>query len=207
MYGPKMVHPVSETASPMGSITHISRTPIFWGEISPSEHAVHVYGDDEVFMDALEGFIGGGLRAGEAAIVIATPDHLARLEERLVRHGIDMGLAQREGRYLGLPAQRILRDFMVDGWPDEERFFEVITTLLDKMRANGRRVRAFGEMVALLWSQGHAGATVRLEHLWNKLCEQERFPLFCAYPKAGFTSDPTKSIRELCAAHSRVFYA
>ena len=190
----------------MASVTPISRSPIFWGEISPCEHAVHVYGDDNVFMDALEGFIGAGLREGEAAIVIATPEHLAALDDRFFRHGIDMDAARSEGRYLGLPAERVLRDFMVNGWPDDERFFEVVTTLLDKMRADGRRVRAFGEMVALLWSQGHAAATVRLEHLWNKLCAQERFPLFCAYPKAGFTSDPTSSVRELCAAHSRVFY-
>lgn len=191
----------------MGSVTHISRSPIFWGEISPTEHAVHVYSDDDVFLDALQGFIGAGLRAGEAALVIATPGHLARLEERLERHGFDMEMARHEGRYLGLPAERILREFMVGGWPDEQRFFEVVTTLLDKMRSNGRRVRAFGEMVALLWSQGLAAATVRLEHLWSKLCQRERFPLFCAYPRAGFTSDPTSSIRELCAAHSRAFYA
>lgn len=191
----------------MGSITHISRSPVFWGGMSPSEHAVHLYGDEDLFMHALEGFIGAGLRAGEAAIVIATSPHLARLAQRLEDHGVDVEMARRESRYLGLPAERILRDVMVDGSPDEERFFEVITTILDKMRANGRRVRAFGEMVALLWAEGNAGATVRLEHLWNKLCERERFPLFCAYPKAGFTADPTSPIRELCAAHSRVFYA
>lgn len=190
----------------MGSVTQIVRSPIFWGEISPCEHAMQVYGDDDVFMDALEGFVGAGLREGEAALVIATPEHLEGLETRLRDRGVDLGSARFEQRYLGLPADRILRDFMVDGWPDEERFHEVVSTLLARMQSNGRRVRAFGEMVALLWSQGNAAATVRLEHLWNKLCEKERFPLFCAYPKAGFTTDPTSSIRELCAAHTRVFY-
>jgi hypothetical protein len=190
----------------MGTVTQLSRSPVFWGEISPCEHAMQVYGDDGVFMGALEGFIGAGLRQGEAAIVIATPEHLEGLEERLLRRGIDLDSARFEARYLGLPAERILRDFMVDGWPDEERFHEVVATLLGKVRANERRVRAFGEMVALLWAQGHAGATVRLEHLWNKLCEKERFPLFCAYPKAGFTNDPASAIRSLCAAHSRIYY-
>lgn len=190
----------------MGSVTQLPRSPIFWGEISPCEHAMQVYGDDAVFMDALEGFIGAGLRAGEAAIVIATPAHLEGLEERLLRRGVDLDAARFELRYLGLPAERILRDFMVDGWPDERRFHEVVTTLLGKVRAKERRVRAFGEMVALLWAQGHAAATVRLEHLWNRLCEKERFPLFCAYPKAGFRSDPASAVRELCAAHSRIYY-
>jgi hypothetical protein len=190
----------------MGSVTQIVRSPIFWGEISPCEHAMQVYGDDDVFMDALEGFVGAGLREGEAAIVIATPEHLEGLEKRLRGRGVDLESARFEQRYLGLPADRILRDFMVDGWPDEERFHEVVSTLLARMQSNGRRVRAFGEMVALLWAQGNVAATVRLEHLWNKLCEKERFPLFCAYPKAGFTTDPTSSIRALCAAHTRVFY-
>jgi len=190
----------------LASVTSIHRSPIFWGEMSPCEHAVQIYGDDAMFMDALEGFIGAGLAGGEGAIAIATPAHLEGLEARLAAHGIDVAAARHERRYLGLPADRVLRDFMLDGWPDEQRFLQVVTTLLDSARGPGRRVRAFGEMVALLWAQGHAAATVRLEHLWNKLCMRERFPLFCAYPKAGFTSDPTDSLRDLCATHSRVFY-
>lgn len=192
--------------APLASVTPIHRSPIFWGEMSPCEHAVQIYGDDGLFMDALEGFIGAGLAGNEAAIAIATPAHLAGLEGRLAAHGIDVGAARHERRYLDIPADRVLRDFMVDGWPDEERFVQVVSTLLESARGPGRRVRAFGEMVAILWEQGHAAATVRLEHLWNKLCNRERFPLFCAYPKAGFTSHPAESLRELCATHSRVFY-
>jgi len=190
----------------MRSASPFPRSPIFWGEISPCEHAVQIYGDDGMFIGALEGFIGGALANGESAIAIATPSHLAALEARLEARGIDLVAARHDERYVGVPAERLLGDFMVDGWPDEERFLEVVTTLINRVRRDGRRVRAFGEMVALLWAQGHAAATVRLEHLWNKLCSRERFPLFCAYPKAGFTSDPTRSLRELCAAHSRVFY-
>ena len=63
---------------------------------------------------------------------------------------------------------------------------------------------AAGEMVAILWARGHTGATVRLEHLWHRLCATESFTLFCAYPKIGFTQDGPASIREICAAHSAV---
>jgi len=194
------------SAAGLASVTPFHRSPIFWGEMSPCEHAVQIYGDDGLFMDALEGFIGAGLAAGEAAIAIATPAHLKGVEERLAAHGIDLAAARHERRYLDIPADRVLRDFMVDGWPDEQRFVRVVTTLLESARGPGRRVRAFGEMVAILWEQGHAAATVRLEHLWSKLCSRERFPLFCAYPKAGFTGDPGDSLREICATHSRVFY-
>jgi hypothetical protein len=59
-------------------------------------------------------------------------------------------------------------------------------------------------MVAILWGQGHNGATVQLEHLWNKFCETEIFCLFCAYPKTGFTQDPEESIKHICSAHTKM---
>jgi hypothetical protein len=65
-------------------------------------------------------------------------------------------------------------------------------------------VRAFGEMVAILWQQGHNGATVQLENLWNQLHGKNDFSLFCAYPKIGFTQNAAESIQKICACHSRV---
>jgi hypothetical protein len=65
-------------------------------------------------------------------------------------------------------------------------------------------MRAFGEMVAVLWAQGHMGATHRLEQLWEKICQKEGLSLFCAYPKSEFTQNPEASMKEICEAHSRV---
>lgn len=56
---------------------------VFWGEISPCEHLVQIYQDEDVFLDSLEGFIAGGIQAGDGVVVIATPMHLASLNERL----------------------------------------------------------------------------------------------------------------------------
>jgi hypothetical protein len=95
--------------------------------------------------------------------------------------------------------------FMLNGWPDDYLFEQIVTTLIARAgKGGGRRVRAFGEMVAMLWSQGNAGATVRLEHLWNRMCEQRGLSLLCAYPEIGFTRDADAALREICAAHSKV---
>jgi hypothetical protein len=59
--------------------------------------------------------------------------------------------------------------------------------------------------VALMWADGDCGATVRLEHLWSRLCTQESFSLFCAYPKTGFTERATDAIQAVCAAHSKLY--
>lgn len=39
----------------------------------------------------------------------------------------------------------------------------------------------------------------------GKRCAIAReFSLFCAYPKAGFTEDLSKSLADICAAHTRM---
>ena len=34
-------------------------TKVFWGEMSPCDHLVQIYQDDEILLDSLEGFVAG----------------------------------------------------------------------------------------------------------------------------------------------------
>jgi hypothetical protein len=176
---------------------------IFWGEIAPCDHLVQIYEDDDVYLDSLEGFISGGLRAGDGVIVIATQVHGEAIDRRLKDRGIDIVAARERDQYISLDAHQTLAKFMIDDWPDAVIFENVVSELLSRARKHGR-VRAFGEMVALMWERGHHAAVVRLEHLWHRLCEKEGFSLFCAYPKSGFTNDARVSVKAICDAHSRV---
>ena len=185
-------------------ISNTVSTQDFWAEMSPCEHFVHLYDGEHALLELLHRFIGDGLRAGDATVVIATPEHRAALDLRLTADGFDLTALRWQGQYLPMDAQTTLAQFMISGWPDEELFTDVMTDLLARARRNGRRVRAFGEMVALLWAQGHGGATVRLEHLWDEFCKRESLPLFCAYPKAGFTKDGAESLADICRAYSRL---
>lgn len=182
-----------------------TRTEIFWGEMAPCEHVVQMYADDSVFLDALEGFVGSALRDGESAIVIATAAHLHGLEKRMRDHGVDVESAVREDRYVARLAEEVLAEFMVQGWPDPALFESTVSRLIEVARGGtNRKVRAFGEMVAILWMRGEHAATLELEERWSKLCRNENFPLFCAYPREGFTKNATESIVDICRAHSRV---
>lgn len=179
----------------------------FWAEMSACEHFVQIYDADELFMDTLAGFIGGGLSAGDAGVVVATPAHRHELDKRLTAMGLDVASARSREQFISLDADETISKFMIDGWPDKQLFTKVVADVLDRAGRNGRKARVFGEMVALMWGRGYCSATVRLEHLWTEFCQKESFALFCAYPRTGFTEDPAQSIAHICAAHSKVLAA
>jgi hypothetical protein len=184
---------------------HQCSTAAFWGEIAPCDHLVQIYENDEVVLDSLEGFADSGLRVGDSVIIIATAAHLISLNFRLIANGFDIQTLSSTNQYITLNANETLAKFMINGWPDENLFMETVKSVIKPSRGTTqRRIRAYGEMVAILWEQGHNAATVQLEHLWNKFCETEVFCLFCAYPKRGFTHDPQNSIEHICSTHTKV---
>ncbi|MFS8063756.1 MAG: MEDS domain-containing protein [Luteimonas sp.] len=166
-------------------------------------HVVHLYEKDDVFLDTLEGFTSGGLRAGEVVVLIATTAHLFALEYRLQKNGgWDVAELQQSGQYVAINAGEALAGFMRDSHVDESRFHETVVAAIEAAQAGGRRVRAFGEMVALLWASGDRDATRRVEELWNDVCRERHLSLLCAYPRQQPELDP--AMLEICALHSQV---
>lgn len=167
------------------------------------EHLLHLYDDNERFATALAEFVATGIANGEATIVIATTPHLAELDDALRERNIDVGAMLLQNRYLPLDAGAALEKFMRDGQPDATLFLRMVSDLMQRARRGGCRVRAFGEMVALLWARGEHAATLRLEHLWHALCQREGLLLLCAYPRGGFTPGSDAALAAIGAAHSR----
>jgi signal transduction histidine kinase len=173
-----------------------------------SEHFVQFYEADEFLIDSLSGFIGAGLGVDDACIVVATQAHRESLEQRLRASGLDLGAASARGQYVSLDAGEILSTFMVAGLPEPRRFAEVLRGIIGRAAEGWRRVRIFGEMVALLWAEGHSKGALRLEELWNELHNSQAFTLFCAYPINGFGGEAyAELISGICAEHSRVIPA
>ncbi len=168
-----------------------------------TEHVVQFYEKDPYLLDTLATYLRTGYDSGEPLLVIATGPHREGLEERLTAGGFDVAGALEERRYLALDAAETLSKFMVNGRPDGRLFAEVVGGALRRATAPGEptRVRAFGEMVGLLWADGNRDAAVRLEQLWNDLASTHDFSLLCAYPIAGFSDeDHGKPFLEICAA-------
>lgn len=179
------------------------------GEPGARAHVVQFYGEDIFLLDELSRFIGTALRAGDAAVVIATKAHREGLAQRLKSRGFDAATATEQGRYVPLDAAETLAKIMLDGWPDAALFADVIGSVMLRaiMAVEGKnpRISAFGEMVALLWAQGNTEAAVRLEQLWNNLAQTYSLSLRCAYPMSGFDrEDHSDLFLKICAEHSHV---
>nr|MBA2454599.1 MEDS domain-containing protein [Chloroflexia bacterium] len=179
-----------------------------WTEMGASEHFVQFYDTDTFLVDAVGAFVSSGLRAGDAAIVVATQAHREAIEERLRAAGLDVAAAIAGGQYLSLDAAEALLGFMVDNELEPGRFLEIFEPILARASENNRRVRIFGEMVALLALDGNFSATVRLEEIWNELQKTHSFSLFCAYAMDQFDGQAhAELLVNVCAEHSRVIPA
>jgi hypothetical protein len=82
----------------------------------------------------------------------------------------------------------VLSSFMVDGMPDARRFRQAMIPIIERA-CRGRAdcvIRAYGEMVDVLWKAGQTVAAVRLETLWNDLAQTHAFALLCGYAMGSF---------------------
>jgi hypothetical protein len=179
-------------------------TNIFWGEIAPCEHVVQIYENDQVFMDLLEGYVIDGFKTGDCVILIITEAHRRELYQRLYARNLSLNELMLNKQFIVKDAEGILEKFMIQDWPDAEFFTEAVTGLIETGRKSDRPIRAFGEMVAILWARGLIGATMQLERLWNRFCQKEKFTLLCAYPRSGFNENPIESIMHICGKHTKM---
>ena len=148
----------------------------------PEGHFVQLYGkDDRALTRNVARYLSEGLRRGDGILVIATADHRGMLVRKLKEERA-YSKAVLEGRLVFLDAAATLARFMVDGEPDRGRFESVVGEALNgvQSRAVHTGVRAYGEMVGLLWVGGERAAAVHLEELWNQLLESSTVSLFCA---------------------------
>jgi hypothetical protein len=178
---------------------------IDWTRVGNS-HLVQLYSDKSRLFGSVAEFLAGSLCEEKAGIAIATEEHLNGIEAALFSRGLDPLNLQRRGLYFPLDAAETLDRFMVHDRPDPKKFLEVVGSLVSRASISWGGVRAFGEMVALLWKEGNRSAAIELEALWNDLAKVYSFALFCAYPKDELVEDGNHAVQHICGAHSLVIH-
>ena len=181
------------------------KMPVADERLHHRHHAVQFYGDEAELFTTIGTFLSEGLAAGQPAIVVATPDHTSAIVDALGSHLIDVARARHYGDLVLLDAEETLGTFMHNGTPDQILFQRHVGALMEQtLRGRGRTpLRAFGEMVDVLWRRGQADAAIRLEALWNDLATIYSFSLLCGYAIGSFCKDASR-IEEVCHEHTHV---
>ena len=168
-------------------------------------HVVQFYGHEEELADRVAGYLLGALQHDGAAVVIATAAHRRAFEGRLTRAGVDLAAAVQAGTYRTLDAGDTVRALTTGGQLDRGAFDRVIGSLIADAGQGERPVRAYGEMVTLLWDAGLVNDAVQLEEMWGSLGLTHSFSLFCSYPARSVTGDGhLQAFAEVCRLHGSV---
>lgn len=171
-------------------------------------HIAQLYQDEESLIETLSHFVGAGLMHGEAVVVFVTPRHWEACLRQLGAHRVAPQDAELRGQVVVIDARSALSRFMVNGMPDWKKFQDLVGTVLNLTRRQYPRIRAFGEMVDLLWQRGERAAALRLEELWNHLIKVQDLTLCCAYRIDPLNQDTDHGcVRSICAAHSHMLPA
>jgi hypothetical protein len=173
--------------------------------LPPRHHAVQFYGNKDSLFKTVAVFLSEGLVAEQPTIVIATRPYALAIVEQLRERFIDIELAKRCGDLRLIDAEELLTKFMTRDGPDPTLFEEQVGSLIDKALVGRPRtvVRAYGEMVDVLWQNGQAEAAIRLEMLWNKLAQSRGFTLLCGYSMGNFYKK-AEQFQAVCDLHTEV---
>jgi signal transduction histidine kinase len=171
------------------------------------DHVVQFYENDSYVCEVVARFVADGFRLGQSVIAIVTPEHRRMISGLLKNQGVVPETAVLAGQLVVLDAKTTLSTFLEDGRPDADRFAETIGGLISEVRSRrpARGIRAFGEMVDVLWREGNPAAATELEGLWNRLAAVEGFALLCAYCIGNFDDEShSRGFQSVCDEHAFV---
>jgi anti-sigma regulatory factor (Ser/Thr protein kinase) len=173
--------------------------------VGDGEHVVQFYDHDADLMRAAGDYLTRAVSEGGAAIVIATESHRHAFEAELADGGIDVARAVANGSLVWLDAAETLARFVHGGVVDPVSFRAALSPVVRRAQYGGRPVKAYGEMVALLWDAGDVLGAIEVEKLWNDLGRDLRFALWCGYNTRSVAGDEhAAALDKVCHLHTAV---
>ena len=158
---------------------------------APGDHIVQLYQDRDFLNCAVCRFVGAGLANGEGVLLFSTLTNWNAIRPRLDAEGVDVHAAQQRGQLTVFNADELLSRFMRGGMPDPPTFKGVLGDIIGQAHAGGsyQKLRAWGEMVNVLWERGDVDASMNLEDLFDQLNKIVDIVMFCSFLMDNFNGD------------------
>ncbi len=122
------------------------------------------------------------LDQGHAAMLVVTDATRQILEGQLFKRGIEVEAARRRGQYVFLDGLRTLEKCVADGHPDPSRFEEIVGRPIERLVREYPGVWMYGELAAILWTNGHPRGAIETDRLWAAFAEEQPVVLCAAFP-------------------------
>lgn len=174
--------------------------------LGSKHHLVQFYGEEALLVRNVGTYLKEGVDHGDLIVVVATPGHLELFSQHLKSLGVPWDDLLRDGRITTRDAEQTLSTFLVGGEPDWALFETHVGRLVQELKARRGHagLRAYGEMVNLLWQRGQLAAATKLEGFWNRLLERDSFGLFCAYTVDLLAPGTTAELQGVFSTHTHV---
>ena len=168
-------------------------------------HIVQVCQNDTSQVAAVTHYIQEGLLNNEAVIVFARPALRQAVISKMDGLGLDVQTFKSQGQIKFFDAEFLLLSFLIEGELEDSAFQEFIGLPIQAAQLKFGKVRAFGEMVNVLWKKGQYDTAMQLEDFWNDLSKKLEFSLLCSYSLDNL--DPNAyddSLELICKCHKHL---
>ena len=178
----------------------------FLTRVEPHDHLVQFYDvDDDLLVKKVGRYLFEGWKAGQGLLVVAEPERNVAIAEQLGALGMNTVAAAALGRLVFLDAAESLAQLTSQGPPDQIRFDALIGGAVRDLKTRHPRLRAYGEMVGVLWRRGQSAAAEKIEEFWNRTMQASAVSLFCAYPIDVFGKEfDIRAVGQILSAHTHV---
>lgn len=168
-------------------------------------HIVQVCQNKALQVEVVTRYIKEGLLNGEAVIIIAKPALRKAVIAKMDALDLDVHFFKSQGQIKFFDAELLLSGFLIDGVLEEQAFQEFIGLPIQAAQLKFGKVRAFGEMMNVLWKKGQYDTAMQLEDFWNDLSKKLEFSLLCSYSLDNL--DPNAyddSLELICKCHKHL---
>lgn len=169
---------------------------------SAVQHRILLYADplhlgEQTARALLPAFRGDGV-----AMTVTSEVHGREIRAALERYGVDVDLAEAEGRFVRLELETMVDQLGEDGVVAAAEVSAVFRGVLEQIPA-GRPIHAFSEVAPSRWAVGDITGVHVIESIADELCrDRPGLHLLCGYPVLGFTDRAdVASLASICARH------
>lgn len=166
-------------------------------------HIVQICQNPTSQADMLTQYVIEGLANSEGVVIIARAALRKDVISKMKELGFDAQSLKSEGQIKFFDAEFLLAGFLIDGELDEQAFEQFVAGPVLATQAKFGKVRAFGEMVDVLWKNAQHDLAIELEGWWGELCNKHDLMLLCTYLLDSLDANNyASSLERICKCHT-----